>query len=1187
MARLQLYLLGPFKVVLDGQPLTKLRSDKTSALLAYLAVEAGIPHRRGSLAALLWGDHPREAARASLRVSLSNLHQALASTEADSLLEITRKHIQFNFEADLCWSDVAAFDALLAACQSHSHSDMQHCPVCIQRLAQAVDLYRGDFLLDLLLSDSAAFDEWRVLCQETYHRQALDAFEVLTIYHTSLGNYAQAQDYARRQIAMEPWREQAHVQLMHVLALDGQRGAALAQYEDCRRILTDDLGAEPSAETVAVYEQIRAEALREQCDGASSISVCPGALHNFPAQLTPFIGRKEELTQIVERLGADDVRLLTLAGSGGIGKTRLALQAAGHLVEAFQDGAYYVPLAAVHAPASMAVALAQVLQVPLRGDQDSHRQLLDCLGERQALLVLDTMEHLRDGANFLLDILGQSPGVKILVTSRERLDLPGEAVFLLEGLDFAAGGEGRESMDCDAIQLFLQSAHRARPDFTLLDKDLPSVIQICGLVNGIPLAIELAAAWVQVFSCRDIARHIERDLDFLTTTLPIVTERHRSLRTVIDHSWRLLSAQECDVLRRLSVAHGGLDGEAAQKIADADSTNLATLVDKSLLYQEVYEGEISMTRYAMHGLLQHYATERLAQDPDAASDAQDRHGDYFLRLLQGSEGQLKGDAQRQAMERLWGEIDNVRAAWAWMVDRRCVALIASALNGLFLFYELGGLFQEGETAFEALVDQLADVRSDEERLVLGRASVCQGWFAFRLGRQSQAREMLHHSLTLLNGLDAVQGVVFCLNCLIEVNLYLGVHDEALCLCQRNLDLSRQIGDRYAEAVTLNLWGLVAIRKGDHHEARGWFDQSLDIARTERYSRVEADNLRSLGIVLYRLGDYAAACGYYEQALHFAREIGDRVSQAALLNNLGNVYLDQGDDVSSQACYEEALHISRELGDRLSVGLVLNSLGLIASYRGDYAQAAVYYGQSLAICREIGDREGEAVALCNLGIACRRRGDYAGARDNYEQALCLFADLEMRHSEGEVLAYLGLLYHQLGDDQAAYDCSQRARDILHDLGVRRLESYAQMNLGRALEGLGRMSEAGDVYRRVMALRCELGQEHLLMEPLAGLARLYLSQGEIELAQTQVDEILAHLASCGLDNVDDPASLYLTCCDVLRVGGDPRADDILLAAHNWLQECVARIDDAEMRRAFLEDVAVHRDLIAMWVEAYAET
>ncbi|MFL7795226.1 MAG: BTAD domain-containing putative transcriptional regulator [Anaerolineae bacterium] len=264
-ARLEIRLLGAFQVTLDGEPLEGIRSDKTRALLAYLAVEDDRPHSRQALATLLWGEHSDEAARASLRSSLSNLRQRLVRQiipDSDSpLLDTTRHAVSFNADPGTCWLDVAEFDALMDACyvhmHAHSHRDLAHCPACIARLEQAVALYQGDFLSGLALPDGPAFDEWRVIQQERYYQRMLVALEALAAHYVTVGDYVKARGYVRQQLTLEPWREEAHRQLMRALALDGQRSVALAQYKTCRRVLADELGVEPAPETEALCEEIR------------------------------------------------------------------------------------------------------------------------------------------------------------------------------------------------------------------------------------------------------------------------------------------------------------------------------------------------------------------------------------------------------------------------------------------------------------------------------------------------------------------------------------------------------------------------------------------------------------------------------------------------------------------------------------------------------------------------------------------------------------------------------------------------------------------------------------------------------------------------------------------------------------------------------------------------------------------
>jgi DNA-binding SARP family transcriptional activator len=362
MAHLSLALLGPLQIRLDGAPVTALESDKVRALLAYLALEAEQPHRRDALAGLLWPERPERAAHLSLNQALSNLRQAIGDRTAPApLLRITPETIQFDRASDHDL-DVAAFSHLLNACDQHLHRHAETCTSCARRLHQAVELYRGDFLDQFFLSDSAAFEEWTLLKREQLHRRAIVAFARLADYHERRGEYDQAQQYTWRQLELDPWREESHRQLMRVLALSGQRSAALVQYATCRRVLAEELGVEPEEETTALYGRIqRGEALT---DAQPVLPPTNLAAHTPPS---PLIGRETELAQLADRLELRDCRMLTLVGPGGIGKTRLALQAATDLGASFPDGVAFVPLAALSAIELLVPAIAGALTLTLSG----------------------------------------------------------------------------------------------------------------------------------------------------------------------------------------------------------------------------------------------------------------------------------------------------------------------------------------------------------------------------------------------------------------------------------------------------------------------------------------------------------------------------------------------------------------------------------------------------------------------------------------------------------------------------------------------------------------------------------------------------------------------------------------------------------------------------------------------------
>jgi predicted ATPase/DNA-binding SARP family transcriptional activator len=655
MAPLSLALLGAFQVERDGQPVIGFESLKVRALLAYLVIEANRPHQREALAGLLWPDLPDERARTNLRQALANLRLVIGDRGAiPPFLFVTRETIQFNLASDH-WLDVAAFTAHLAACRTHPHRRIVTCRSCAQRMEQAAALYRGSFLDEFFLSDSAAFEEWVARQREWFHQHVLQALARLAAYDERRGAYEEARRSARRQVELEPWCEEAHQQLMRALWFSGQRSAALAQYETCRRILTDELGVEPAPETTALYKRIRDHAAQALRSDGTDRALRPTPL---PVPPTALVGREAELADLADMLANPACRLLTLVGPGGIGKTRLAVQAAAEQRAGFPDGVAFVPLAPLGSDAFLVPAIAEAVGLTFSSRPDSKVQLLNYLQEKELLLLLDNFEHLLAGAELLGDILRHAPGVSILATSRERLNVQAEWVVEVAGLQVPREDRAEGITDYSAVALFLQSARRVQAGFALSEVEQRSVVQICRLVEGMPLGIELTAAWVRALSGAEIAHQIECGLGFLTTSLRDVAERHRSLHAVFEHSWSLLSAEERCVFGRLSVFRGGFGREAAEQVAGATLSLLAALVDKSLLRR------IPTGRYDMHELLRQYAAEQL-QAAGETEQTRDRHLAFFLALAETAEPEVHGAQQEQWFDRLEADHDNLRAALEW------------------------------------------------------------------------------------------------------------------------------------------------------------------------------------------------------------------------------------------------------------------------------------------------------------------------------------------------------------------------------------------------------------------------------------------------------------------------------------------------------------------------------------------
>lgn len=650
--RLTFRLLGKPHIDLNDQPLTGFISSKSQALLIYLAV-TGRAHSRETLAGLLWGDMPEAQAAKNLRNVLSNLRSLVGSH-----LFITREEVAFDGQSEH-WLDTSEFTAALSGDLAHK---------TLATLHNAVELYQGDFLEGFYVSEALTFEEWAAGRRSLLQGLIVQALHLLVVKHLEREEHAAGIDYANRLLAIEPWREETHRHLMILLARSGQRSAALAQYDLCRRALLDQLSIEPLPETTALYTRIRAAAAPPP--------------HNLPPQPTPFVGRTTELAEIARFFNNPHVQLLTLVGPGGIGKTRLALQAAARFIDPnrsieqpFPDGVFIVPLAGLEASElhasqlALIAAIADALRFSFQGPIPQQAQLLSQLHDKKLLLVLDNFEYLVSEADQLADILRFVPGLRLLVTSRVRLNLQEEWLIEVAGLPvpLSAAEPSEIVMTYGAVQLFVQQAQRAHAGFQPDAAELAGVTRICQLVEGGPLGIEIAANWVRVLSCHEIALEIEHNLDFLTTHLHNVPERHRSLRVVFDYSWNLMTPQEQTVFRQLTVFRGGFRREAAAQIAGTSLSMLAELVDKSLLRRA------APGRYEVHDLLRLYAEEKLQADPEEYEQVHHAHCRYYAELLVKHKSKLKGDDLSTALSILEQERENVRAAWNWAVSRRRAA----------------------------------------------------------------------------------------------------------------------------------------------------------------------------------------------------------------------------------------------------------------------------------------------------------------------------------------------------------------------------------------------------------------------------------------------------------------------------------------------------------------------------------
>lgn len=695
MAPLSISLLGLFQLELENQNITDtLRTAKERALLAYLTVESDRSHTREFLAELLWPEKPEGVARTNLRQALLGVRRAIGDRDlAKPYLKVDDETIQFNHDKPY-WLDTETFYTHIQNTFTHTHKSLESCLSCAQHLQAAVDLYRGDFMEGSLLSDSPGFQEWVVFHREQYLRYLLSALQTLSDYFRLVGKFELAHKYAYRLVNLDPIDESSQRRLMVVLAMSGKRAAALEQFHTCRRVLQSELGVEPSIETVTVYEKIKiGEALRVDTGTLKRV--------NLPAQFTPFYGRESELEWLAQSLANPMVRFITIVGMGGIGKTRLGLQAAEINSELFPDGVRYIALDTIVSPDLIIPGIIQALGFPFRGDAEPKKQLIRFLRPLRTLLVIDSIEYHLDQAALILEVLQQAPGVKFLVTTRQRLHYQAATLLELKGLAYPSDVNDPHAINYPAVRLFLSRAARIQAGFVATEKDLSYIIQICKAVDGLPLAIELAATRLRELNCELILRDLQSGIDSLKTSMLDIPERHSSLRKVLEQSWNSLSGEEKAVFRKLSVFQGTFTLDAAQRITDASLPVISTLLDKTIV-----EGDASRG-FSLHPLVRQFTGEKLNENSVERDLVLDLHQEFYFDFLKQHDIELRaGSHKKKTLDEIEAQIENIHSA----VTRTSLLKSASTLNQgvemLKRFYDNQSEFRE--------IQSYRDVLSSDE-----------------------------------------------------------------------------------------------------------------------------------------------------------------------------------------------------------------------------------------------------------------------------------------------------------------------------------------------------------------------------------------------------------------------------------------------------------------------------------------
>jgi predicted ATPase/DNA-binding SARP family transcriptional activator len=975
---LRICLFGPPRLEYDGEPV-QISRRKGLALLAYLS-HINQPASRDTLAALFWPENSQTEALKSLRRELARLKKEVPG----EIISVVGSQLAFNHTSEAV-VDTLHFRQHLAIEQDHNHFPEAACGVCLKALTEAVGLYTSDFLAGFNLLHCIEYDTWQDLQRENLRQSLGHALHQLTRWHAGQREYDRAIQYCRRWLALDPLHEAARRTLMEVYAAEGSPAVALRLYEEGAQLLQSELGVEPAEETQRLWQEIRSGQLPAFTPPAEktntnhthhSVQHLPGTRRpsTFPRLSTPFVGRAHELTMIQLRLQEPACRLINLVGPLGFGKTRVAIEIGrrfeSEAVPAFPDGVFFVPVASVTSSTGILIAMLDAAGANIDGSLTPERQMVEALKDKEQLFILDNVEPGINGVEVLSTVLAAAPGIKILTTSRSALRLQEEWFHPLGGLSCPPPGSpphelsttpdrARWLLSYDAIQLFEQRARSASPSFCLED-DMESVVRICRLVEGMPLALELAAAWLRVLDARAVAEELEQSLDLLDSRLRNLPERHQSIRAVFEQSWEMLAPTDQRVLAQLSVFRGGFTREAALHIAGATPFVLSELIEKALLHKTTHG------RYQLHELLRQFAARKL-EEMGLVGQSQEDHCRFYLAHLAQQEAALKGPHQRTALRQIKNNLENLRHAWNWAVEQNRLAILDLALESIFLYYFVRGRNQEGvlflQPARDALATGASETPSPLWTRIVSRMCLMQSFLAPQ--PQLSAEILLCLSASEKRGDPAEKA--FC--CFVLGAFHtLGQDDfcAAIKAYDRAVQYYRSIGESFYLVQVLIWMGFSYGNSADLDQYFSLTREALSLARAHGHRASAANALGNLVGGALCIGDYVTA----EQYTHEVGAIGAELDLPIILTHyktqLSLIHFLKGDFEQAGKLAKEAHARAVEIRHPLSIAYTLTFLSLDASIQGDYLTGKRYSEESLATPAP---RFGVILAHWAASIAC--------------------------------------------------------------------------------------------------------------------------------------------------------------------------------------------------------------------------
>jgi predicted ATPase/class 3 adenylate cyclase len=822
-----------------------------------------------------------------------------------------------------------------------------------------------------------------------------------------------------------------------------------------------------------------------------------GLHSNLPSMLSSFIGRDDEISEVKRLL--QENRLLTITGTGGSGKTRLALQVGTQLVDHYPGGVWLVDLAPLTNPDLVVKAVADIFDLREEEGHPLLQTLVETLRSKAMLLIVDNCEHLLDEAARLTQtLISAAPRLHILATSREPLGISGEKVWSIPPLSFPESAQANDSLDYqeyDAIQLFVYRAAAAKPGFHLSERNISHVIDVLKKLDGNPLAIELAAARVKVLPVEDIAQRLEVCFQLLVSSSRTAHPRQQTLRALIDWSYNLLSEKERLLLRRLGMFKGGWTLAAAESVSTGQDLRawevldlLTSLVDKSLVVADITEDR---QRYRYLEMIRQYALERLEESGEG-EEISKKHSEYYLNLAEESSTELWGPKQGAWLSLLKIEHDNLRASLEWMkANPNRFEMMLRMTGALWRFWDIHGHTREGL----AWIAHSLEANPDAPAALRAMGLRGMGFLARQQGDYSLAKSAHEKSLALYREIQDKLGMARELAALGEILWISGDPKGAVELNNESLALHYEIGDKAGIAASLEHLGVVARDHGDYKQARELLEESLKIQRELGNNLNTASCLNNLALVAYLLCEYAQAVSLLEEALSIYRQLNDRWGISETLVALGNVAKDRGDFKQANALYNQCLEMKQELGDKHGIARGLTGLAEVAFYQGNYPLALQLGEQSLGLYRERGAKRGMFVSLMVLAVTKTYQGDIDQAERLVKEGLALSSEIDTPRSQAYAKVIYGLGEYSRGNLEVAAQYLKEALELFRKVDDGRSIAQALVNLARTVYRQGDQDSAQSYLKESLSLSRKLDVRWSLAFSLEILGLVKRSAGDL--------------------------------------------------------------------------------------------